>query len=275
MAKIFAEDYYLVDVQSKRSITENVDCQKNKYVDNVNNKIHQIDVYSNGNKNGRLKINTYGPETLLEDIRTELCKSVIAMVKGDLDLTVEKVYFFPKNITVLKELQSSYVEFSSQPTIVPDPEVEDLKKRVAVLEGDVNYLKGIAQLLAQPMRYRQLIGKTRDDLWEAYKAQFKSEYPNGVVKQSYYSKEERCEITHTQPKYWSQFLDFVKDDLAEVPSYWSILYGGNDNDFSEISEVIHCLPDKMAFLKVVHPTGLYADLFAHIYGITVDECLRK
>ena len=60
-----------------------------------------------------------------------------------------------------------------------------------------------------------------------------------------------------------------------LPTYWSILEGGEEGDYNELSKVIHSLPSKEDFLMSVHPTGSYADLFADIYGITVEDCLAK
>lgn len=46
-------------------------------------------------------------------------------------------------------------------------------------------------------------------------------------------------------------------------------------DFHGLSDVIDSLPDKNDFLRVICPTGAYAELFASVYGVTVDECLAE
>lgn len=56
-----------------------------------------------------------------------------------------------------------------------------------------------------------------------------------------------------------------------LPTYWSILEGGEE----ELSKVIHSLPSKEDFLRSIHPTGAYADLFADVHGITVEDCLAQ
>ena len=60
-----------------------------------------------------------------------------------------------------------------------------------------------------------------------------------------------------------------------MPTYWSILEGGEEGDFIELAKIIYFLPSKDDFLRSVHPTGSYADLFADVYVITVEDCLAQ
>lgn len=58
-----------------------------------------------------------------------------------------------------------------------------------------------------------------------------------------------------------------------MPTFWEVLHGGKYSDYSNFTEGIHTLPEKEVYLKIVHPNGVYADLFADIYGMTMEECL--
>lgn len=60
-----------------------------------------------------------------------------------------------------------------------------------------------------------------------------------------------------------------------LPTFWSILEGEEEGGDNDVLKVIHSLPSMEASLSLVRPTGAYADLFADIYGITVEDCLAQ
>ena len=196
------------------------------------------------------------------------------MVEKDTGFAGEKVSFSPCDATTpLGKVTKSYVQLGQQPTIIPDPillsEVKTLKNKVTTLEERVTHLLHVAE----PTTYRQLIEKKRERLWETHGSEFTNKFPDSITKDSYYSREDQRIIIKSLPKHWSQFLDFVKKELRPLPTFWEVLHGGKYSDYSNFSEGIHSLPEKEVYLKIVHPTGVYADLFADIYGMTVEECL--
>jgi hypothetical protein len=112
--------------------------------------------------------------------------------------------------------------------------------------------------------------------WREYFKNFTEACPDDVVETSLFSKIDRRRIKYTQPKSWCEFLFFVEEEKSTMlPAYWSILEGGEEGDFSELSKIIHSLPSKEDFLLSVHPTGSYADLFADVYGNKVEDCLAQ
>ena len=110
---------------------------------------------------------------------------------------------------------------------------------------------------------------------------FRKAHPDSVAEINSFSKIERCYIKYIQPRSWCEFILFVgdlvlvEDSHKTLPTFWSILEGEEEDDNNDVLKVIHSLPSIEVFLRLVRPTGAYADLFADIYGITVEDCLAQ
>ena len=198
------------------------------------------------------------------------------MVNSDIGTTAtvgQMVTFKPDGVTLLGKVERCYVEISPQPTTLRDPSVKVIEKGMIELRKDIDHLK---TSIAAPIRYRQLIEQKRCDIWKEHGTKFTEAYPDSVAEYSRFSKLDRCRIKYALPKSWCEFLFFVEDEKStKLPTYWSILEGREGGDFNELSKAIHSLPSKEDFLRSVHPTGSYADLFADVYGITVEDCLAQ
>ena len=215
------------------------------------------------------------PATLMVEAKDEICGTILSKVQYDNGLTDVSgltVAFAPEDNILLGTVAKCYVLVSQQPTIFTDPHVKSLKEEVGILKSQVDYLATIAE----PTRYRQLIERQRYRLWTDYGSEFALAYPDSVVSKQYYSEEREGLCTVARPRFWSEFLGFVKKTLIAVPTYWELLQGGNGTDYIAFSDVIHSVPDKNDFLRVLRPpTGAYAELFAVVYGVTVEACLAE
>ncbi len=260
----------------------------------VKNNIPVVDVYSGpyAHYHGSCTIKEFDPDTPMSDVKSDVSTMITAMVEKDTGFIGKQVSFRPcDDATLLGKVETSYVHIGQQPTIMSNPilsaEVKHLKEEVRTLQDELkHHEERVSHLLkrhedrvtdllrvAAPTTYRQLIEKKRERLWVTYGSDFTKRAPSGTTKDSYYSRSHQRTITKSRPTHWSQFLDFVQNELTQVPSFWEVLHGGNNSDYSHFSEDIHSLPEKEAYLKIVHPTGVYADLFADIYGVTVEQCL--
>ena len=247
-----------------------------KYSDAVKNAEHNIHVFSGpyAHYHGNLRIKK-DPATLMVDANDELCGTVLSKVQNDngiTDVSGVTVDFAPKDSNKrLGNVEKCYVQFGQQPTTFTGPHVHALKEEVGKLKLRVDYLETIVE----PTRYRQLIEGQRYHLWTDYGSDFALAFPDSVARDQYYSEETEGLVTEVRPRRWSEFLGFVKKKLVAIPTYWELLKGGYGTDFSAFSDVIHSLPDKRDFLRVLRPTGAYAELFADVYGVTVEACLEE
>jgi hypothetical protein len=250
-----------------------------KYSDIVKNIEHKFKLYSGPFSHYHGEFTVKGKER--DELDSELHNRIIARVNIDIGTTAtigQTVTFKPDGVTLLGDVEKCYVQIGSQPTILRDLSVKVLEKAVLELRKDIDHLKSS---IAAPMRYRQLIEKKRCDIWKDYGTMFTETHPDSVAESTRFLKLERRRIKYTHPKSWCEFLCyvenliFVEEKSTMLPTYWSILEGGEEGDYNELSKAIHSLPSKEDFLRSVHPTGSYADLFADIYGITVEDCLAK
>ena len=244
----------------------------------VNNIDHKFDLYSDPFYHSHGEFAVRGKEC--DKLNPDLHEIIIAKVNADIGITPDGgqfVTFKPDGVKSLKDVDKCYVQFGHQPTILSDPRVKVLEEVVLELKKDIDHLKS---RITEPMRHRQLIEKKRCNLWNDHGTVFTQMCPDRVVENTRFSTLEMRDIKYSQPKFWCEFLFYVRDLIVEeksaiLPTYWSVLGGGEEGAYYELSEAIHSLPTKEDFLRSLHPKGLYADLFADIYGSTVEECLAK
>jgi hypothetical protein len=88
------------------------------------------------------------------------------------------------------------------------------KSRIDYLETHIDYL----QTIAESTRYRQLIGRQRSVLWQAYRPAFEIDFRDGVVSRQapLLLKNGRSCCFRIVSAYWSQFLNFVRPRLDEL-----------------------------------------------------------
>jgi hypothetical protein len=203
---------------------------------------------------------------------------IIQEVNTDLGTPVatgQTVFFKPDGVTLLRDADICSVQLGSQSTVLHNPSLNVFEKELIELKRDIGHLRSS---IASPRMYRQLIERKRSDLWRYYAAMFRKALPDSVAEIYRFSKVERCYIKYIQPRSWCEFILFVgdlvlvEDRHKTLPTFWSILEGEEEGD---VSKVIYSLPSMEVFLSFVRSTGAYADLFADIYGITVEDCLTR
>lgn len=186
----------------------------------------------------------------------------------------------PQIVNSLNEepVENGFELFGLQPMTSMAPHEHAFEEKLNKLQADVDGLESDIngmKVILESTSFRPLIEIQRYCFWRKYRSDFEESFPEGVVKRHFVSTTEGL-ISEFRPSKWSAFLDFVvREKLGVVPIYWELLYGEYGTDVRAFSDVIRSLPDKDYFLRVLRPTGVYAELFAAVYGVSVEASLAE
>lgn len=178
---------------------------------------------------------------------------------GTPDATGQTVFFKPDGATLLGDVDICCVQLGSQSTLLRDPSVKVLEKESKELMRNRGHLwssvAALSSSIAASRMYRQQIERKRSNIWRDYAAMLRKANPDSVAEIYRFSKIERRHIMYIQPRSWCEFILFVvdfvlvEDKQKTLPTFWSILEGGEEGDYNDVLKVIHSLPSTEVFLS--------------------------